>query len=136
MGGAAYKGSFSICTDRNLVVAKVSGAWSKYTAEQYVREFKSRVQSFSSQNWWQMVLLEDWILGTPEIEPIIKDLSIWNFAHHLRATAFVSDVNSLKRFQLEKILVDMPDDYQRQFFSNQKDAYDWLEAQGLSRPNL
>lgn len=131
MGDTAYKGSFNIYVENNLLLAIVTGAWNKKTALRYVDEFKQHVAQFGGGDWGQIVFLENWILGTPDIEPVIESLANWNLARNLKATAFVTNENSLKQYQLENMLVDKPQGYQRQYFSGEQEARTWLRQFGL-----
>ncbi len=131
MSNTSYKGSYKITVQNNLLSVVASGAWNKKTAIKYVAEFKSQVETFQGKKWGQIVYLDNWILGTPEIEPIIEALAEWNLTTNLGATAFVTNENSLKQYQLENMLADKPDGYQRRYFSDKEEAITWLEQLGF-----
>ena len=136
MTNSEYKGSYKLSVVNNVLVAEGTGVSSKKLAEQYASEFKSCARNLSENDWCQIVLLHNWVIGTPEIEPVFRKLSRWNITHNLRATAFVCDENSLKRFQLESMYMETPDYYHRGFFDNQESAFKWLVSLGFVTGNL
>lgn len=131
MSNHDYKGSFKIWTEGNVLFASVTGAWSQDTALRYVKEFKQQVEGFSGNEWAQLVSLDNWILGTPEIEPIITELANWNLARALRCTGFVHSAHSLRHYQIENMLVEEFENYTRKHFETEEEAFEWLKDQGF-----
>ena len=131
MNQAHYKGNFSIRIEHNVLFAVVSGAWSASTAKRYVKQFKQKVEEADCHEWAQIVFLENWILGTPDIEPIIAELSAWFMDKNLKATAFINKDAPHKEFQLENMLIEKPQGYQRQYFQKEADAIAWLAQLGF-----
>ena len=125
------KASFKLSVHNNLVRSEFTGQWSKKTAQRYNAETRERVQPIKHQPWGHLVLLEDWLLGTPEFEPIIIDLVTWCFHNNVKATAIVFPDNALKSYQLSKLKLFEAEDERVKYFNNQTDAKNWLAAKGF-----
>lgn len=72
-----YHGHFKLWQENQLLFAEIHGAWSMETALDYVAQLKQRVQSMDGKPWARIVYLEQWQLGTPDFEQVMKDLMQW-----------------------------------------------------------
>jgi len=55
-----------------VLLGKASGTWNIETALRFSLEFRQLALSLNTSKWAHIMYLEDWQLGTPEIEPIVK----------------------------------------------------------------
>ncbi len=91
-----YHGHFKLWQENQLLFAEIHGAWSMETALDYVAQLKQRVQSMDGKPWARIVYLEQWQLGTPDFEQVMKDLMQWCVLHQLKYTAYVFHPHIIK----------------------------------------
>ena len=125
------KASFKVSVSKNVVRCSLNGKWNVYTARRFDIEMRTVVQSIKTQPWGHLVLLDEWVLGTPEFEPVIFELVSWCFRNNVKATALVFPENALKAFQLGKVGLRKFEDDRVMHFSDEKRAIDWLASKGF-----
>lgn len=128
----AYQGKFKIWRDNRVLLSVVSGAWDMSEAVLYSSELKKQAEPLIGQPWAHMVLLDDWVLGTPDIEPIIGTLADWCHQNQLLKIAHVYAKNMLKSYQLDKMVEEKKGIWVRKRFDSQQEAFDWMEHQGFA----
>lgn len=129
-----YHGHFKLWQENQLIVAEVCGAWSVETAQDYATQLKELALSINGRPWARVVYLDQWQLGTPDFEKVMKDLMSWCVSHQLKYTAYVLQPNHLKEHQLAKLINQANYTSQKRIFTNQQDALDWLNSVGFALP--
>ncbi|KRS22088.1 hypothetical protein AAY72_05005 [Alishewanella sp. WH16-1] len=124
--------AFQIWVENRVVLACIRGCWDRFSAEDYSRAFKAAASRLTGQPWAHIVYLDDWQLGTPDIEPIVQELVGWCLQNGLIVTAQVYCPHSVKRYQLDKMIIEKTPTFERRGYANEDDAFNWLEQQGFS----
>jgi hypothetical protein len=123
---------FSLWRDQQLILAVISGGWSKLDAEDYQAQFIQLALPIIDQPWAHIVYLDNWQLGIPEIEPVIQQLVAWCIQHNLRYAAQVYCPHMIKKYQLDRMIVERTDTFEKRAFSAQQDAFQWLKSVGFT----
>lgn len=122
---------FSLWRENRIILAKANGSWSRFTAEDYASQFKALAMPLAGEDWAHIVYLDNWQLGAPEIEPVVKDLVSWCLQNGLRFTAQVYCPNMVKQYQLDRMIIDSTSQFEKRVYPNQQDAFAWLESLGF-----
>lgn len=125
-------GHFDLWLDNNVVLARAKGQWNEEMAQVFSSEFKRISAPLIHKNWAHIVYLDDWELGTPDLEPIIIDLVTWLIEHNLKRTAQVYSPNMLKKFQMDRMVKETLGEFQRHVFPTEEEAFAWLQQEGYS----
>jgi len=126
-----YNPKFTIWLDNNVLIAMVKGSWTEQDAKDYARDFKASATPLTGSDWAHIVYLDNWQLGAPEIEPVVKDLVSWCLQNSLRYTAQVYCPNMVKQYQLDRMIIDNSSQFEKRVYPNQQDAFAWLESLGF-----
>ena len=124
------KGSFDLWQTDNILNASITGLWNSSVASQYRSAFVKHASMLSHAPWAHVVYLDNWVLGTPEIEPIIQGLVKWCNNNNLAFAAHVYSRNMLKEYQLNKMLVSDQNRFVLCHFDELESAVNWLIANG------
>lgn len=113
--------------DTHCIYAVVIGGWDEETAHQFCGEFKKLAQTFNGQPFAHLVLLQDFTVGIPAIEPIIQQLVNQLIEQNLQyvAQVFPPCNYSLSKYQLDKMTISNQE-FEKQAFNNQHEAINWL----------
>lgn len=130
-----YNPKFKIWRDNKVLIAMVKGSWGERDAEDFARELKAVVTPLLGEDWASVILLDNWQLGVPGIEPVIKDLVRWKIARGLCYSAHVYWPSTVKEFQLDRMVKEVPDRFEVQRFMQPQQAFDWLETHGFQTDN-
>ena len=130
-----YNPKFKIWLDQKVLIAKVKGSWNQQDAEDFAREFKVVVSPLLDHDWASVILLDNWQLGVPGIEPVIKDLVSWKISRGLRYSAHVYWPSIVKEFQLERMVQNVKGRFEMQTFKQPEEAFDWLASKGFTTDN-
>jgi hypothetical protein len=130
-----YNTKFKIWLDQKVLIAMVNGSWGQQDAEAYAHEFKAVAAPLCGNDWANITLLENWQLGVPGIEPIIKDLVSWTIEHGLRYSAHVYWPSTVKEFQLERMVKMVEGRFEKQKFNHPEEAFNWLASHGFNTDN-
>lgn len=125
-------GHFDLWVDNNVILARAKGQWNEEMAQVFSSEFKRISQPLILQNWAHIVYLDDWELGTPDLEPIIIDLVTWLIEHNLKRTAQVYSPNMLKTFQMDRMVKETLGEFERRIFPTEEEAFAWLQQEDYS----
>ena len=123
---------FRIWREQRVVLAVANGGWNRFTAEDYAKEFKAVAKPLTGSDWAHIVYLDNWQLGVPEIEPVITELVGWCLDKGLRYTAQVYCPNMVKRYQLDKMIVDNSQRLEKRVYPNEQQALAWLSSVGFA----
>jgi hypothetical protein len=121
------QGSFELWRTDDVLNASLSGIWNGTVASQYRSEFIKQASMIAHAPWAHIVYLDSWILGTPEIEPIIQGLVKWCNNNNLAFAAHVYSRNMLKEYQLNKMLVSDQNRFELCHFDELESAISWLK---------
>lgn len=124
---------FTLWVEQRVLLSIVRGGWSELTAHDYCAMFKSTAKPLlqSGEPWAHLVYLDDWGLGCPEIEPIIRGLAGWAVGNGLSYFAQVYSPNMVKQYQLDRMLVSPTGQCEKRLFPHPDEAIAWLTAQGF-----
>lgn len=122
---------FQLWHEQHVILAVVNGSWDRRTAEEYALEFKKLATTLFDSPWAHIVYLDQWELGVPEIEPVIKELVQWCITHNLRFAAQVYCPHMVKRYQLERMIVERTEHFERRVYPTQYEAFQWLASEGF-----
>ena len=125
-------GYFDMRIDNQVLLARLKGQWNKEMASAYSKRMKEMAQHFNDQTWAHIVYLDDWELGTPELEPVINELVTWVINHGLTRTAQVFKASMLKKSQMDRMVKERLGHFERQAFSTEEQAFHWLEQEGFA----
>ena len=123
---------FVVWREQRVILARASGSWNHFTAEDYASEFKALAMSLTGDDWAHIVYLNNWELGAPAIEPIVKELVNWCLQHGLRYAAQVYCLNMVKRYQLDRMVIDSNELFEKRVYPDQQDAFAWLARVGFA----
>ncbi len=123
---------FQLWREQQVIMAVVNGSWDRRTAEEYMAEFKKLAAPFRGSDWAHLVYLEKWELGVPGIEPVIKELVQWCIQHKLRYVAHIYCPHMVKQYQLNRMIIDDSEVFEKRVYPNQQEAFAWLAAKGFS----
>lgn len=124
--------AFQVWTENQVLLACVRGCWDRQAALDYTKAFKVAAAKFKGQPWAHIVYLDDWQLGTPDIEPIVQELVTWCLHNGLVLTAHVYCPHSVKRYQLDKMIIEKSLTFERRVYAEQQQAFNWLAEQGFA----
>lgn len=124
-------GSFNIDVSGTILSASLSGSWNMQMANAFASAFKSEAQPLVGKPWGHLVLLDDWDLSGPEIQPVIEELVTWCIEQGLVRAAHVYSESMLKKYYLNKLVLEEMEDFQRHSFRDQQSAIAWLSAEGF-----
>lgn len=130
-----YLNRYQLWIENNVLLACICGSWDRRAAEDYSKAVKAAVSKFKDQRWAHIVYLDDWQLGTPEIEPIVQELVTWCLHNGLVLTAQVYCPHSVKRFQLDKMIIEQTLTFERRVYDNEQQAFNWLAERGFGVNN-
>ena len=123
---------FRLWCEQRVVLAVANGSWNRFTAEDYAKEFKAVAKPLIGSDWAHIVYLDNWELGVPEIEPIITELVGWCLDNGLRYTAQVYCPNMVKRYQLDKMISDNSNRFEKRVYPNELQAIAWMASVGFN----
>ena len=130
-----YHPKFKIWLDNKVLIAMVKGSWSQQDAEDFAREFKAVVSPLLRDKWASVILLDNWQLGVPGIEPVIKALVSWKISHGLRYSAHVYWPSIVKEFQLDRMVKSVEGRFEVEKFEDPDNAFEWLANKGFPTDN-
>jgi len=125
-------GSYELKVINRVLIAKIIGAWNREEGEQYFSELKRITRHLIQSPWAMVVYIDDWQLGTPGSDEVTLKLIQWLATHKLQLVAEIYSPNVLKKMHIQRMVNSSKSDINRQYFSDDKDAFAWLETQGFS----
>lgn len=125
---------FQLWREQQVILAAVNSSWDRRTAEEYMREFTKLAAPLTDSPWAHLVYLEKWQLGVPEIEPVIQELVQWCINNNLRFVAQVYCPHMVKQYQLNRMIIDNSEIFEKRVYPTQQEAFSWLASQGFHIP--
>lgn len=123
-------GNFDIWLDNRVLLTRVYEQSNIEFAIEYVEAFQKIAQPLIQGEWAHIAYLDSWGLAPPETERSILQLGAWAGPRGLKRVALVFAPNKLKAFQLERMIPNNIPGFERRFFSNEAEAFAWLEHEG------
>lgn len=132
---------FTLWTEQQVLLAVVRGGWNERTALDYAEAFKAAAKPLLGDDWAHIVYLDDWELGGPEIEPVVRGLVNWCVNNGLRHAAHVYSPNMVKQYQLNKMVSDTirlsaTEQFEKRVYSTDLEAFAWLHQLGFATESL
>lgn len=124
-------GSYELTVNNRVLIAKIIGAWNKEEGEQYFRELKQVTQDIIHEPWAMVIYLDQWELGTPGSDEVTLQLIQWLSKNKLAMTAEVYSPQLLKKLHVERLVNNANFEIDRQCFTDDQEAFDWLASQGF-----
>ncbi|MCC2616747.1 hypothetical protein LJ739_10885 [Aestuariibacter halophilus] len=128
------RGKFELRFEAPLLISCVRGQWNGQTAKRYADQLVQIIDKQAQGPWANLVLMDDWGLGTPDIEPEIRALVDWCFHQGGTRVALVYRQHPVKHFQLDRMMRKQRGDFLRESFEHWQDALVWLDQQGFACP--
>jgi hypothetical protein len=128
----APHGDFKLHISNNIILARLTGAWNEECAKNFSQAFRQHVKLLKKSKWGHLVFLDDWEISVPEIIPIVTDLATFCINNDLEKSAQVASESMMKKMYLEKMAVEKHDTFERQIFSDQGKAIEWLNSYGFT----
>ena len=125
-------GHYDLWRDNTVVLARIKGQWNDDMARQFAAAFTEITKPLISHDWAHISYLDEWELATPEVEPIITTLAEFFIANGLKRIAQVYNPNTLKAFQMGRMIRTSIGAFQLRAFPEEGEAFSWLKAEGFS----
>ena len=125
------RGQFELTIYGNILFTRVKGEWNQIIAERFDVEFRNKIESLKNSDWAHIIHLEEWMLGTPKFEPVIKKLGTWCYFNNVAATALVYQKHVLKDFQVNNLGFHRQDGIEVEQFEHVNDALKSLSSLGF-----
>jgi hypothetical protein len=124
-------GQFKLGAYDNILYARLNGSWNEETAFLFSKKFKALIEKSMPQRWAHIVFMDDWELGVPEIEPIVKELVDWCIARGLVCAAQVFSRSMIVKYQIDKMVTENSGVFSRKQFTDEHAAISWLRDKGF-----
>ncbi|MFT5675970.1 MAG: hypothetical protein ACI808_001906 [Paraglaciecola sp.] len=128
-------GDWKIEVCGSVVVQWFSGAWNEEAIISYVKEFRSKATPLVDKEWAILSIFEDWELGVPAIARHVEEHCEWFKANGCIKDCHVYTPNAPKEMQLESLIPQTDEYYERQVFTNTEEAVAWLASCGFVTVN-
>jgi hypothetical protein len=125
-------GEFKLHVSNNIILARLTGAWNEECANDFSQALRKHVKLLNNPKWGYLVFLDDWEISVPDIIPIVTDLATFCINNGLEKSAQIASESMMKKMYLEKMAVEKHDIFERQIFSEQDKAIEWLNSYGFT----
>jgi hypothetical protein len=120
-------GEWKIEVNNKVLIQWFSGSWNEEAIITYVKEFRQKAAPLIGFDWAILSVFDAWELGVPEIEPHVIEHCQW-----FKDNGCIKDCNiylpsEIKKRQLEKMLPQTEENYERLIFDDIDKAIDWLD---------
>ncbi|WJG08152.1 hypothetical protein [Aliiglaciecola sp. LCG003] len=122
---------YSIWQEDNVIFIYSVGLWGKSTAERFSRDYTKMREPLVGKPWSVINHSKNWVLGTPEIEPILGKLAKPEDNDGLVVSIRIVSENALAQFQMKKITENIPKSYFRMSFIEEVEAFNCLKEHGF-----
>lgn len=119
-------GEFTLDIEDDLLVLRAHGDWNKEASLKLQQQVQAAVNNaFNGQDFYILVCVTDWF-PTHDSLAILSELTHWGLQNGLRAEALCIQGKLASEVIFKEILPIETDGYQRDNFSNEYAARDWL----------
>lgn len=123
---------YSLWRENNVIFIYSVGLWGKSHAERFYRDYIALRARVSANPWAVISHSQNWILGSPDIEPILATLAKPEDNIGLVVSIRIINDNALTQFQLKKITKNVPQSYTTLSFTDEKEAFVSLQEYGFT----
>ncbi|WP_022668669.1 hypothetical protein [Desulfospira joergensenii] len=117
----------------NLLYVKSFLSWDERVSKRFARDTLGIVQKCYREKPWAVLHdMEEWQLGTPEIEEILSELLNTELTNTHTHHALAVGTSQIKKWQIENIVKDISR-YKIRLFKTSEDAEKWLISLGYDR---
>jgi len=131
----AIDGSWKIEVNNNVILQWFECSWNEEAAIAYIKEFKKVTSQLATRPWAILSVLEDWELGTPEIEKHISAIAAWFIENGCTHDCHIYSRSDLKKMQLDKMIPYKEVSYERRTFGDFNESVEWLKSEGFQLSN-
>jgi len=124
-------GQWKLEVNNKVLLQWFEGSWNEEATLAYMKEFKEVAQPLISEDWAILSIFDDWDLGVPDIEPHIIEHCQWFKDNSCIKDCHVYSPSAVKKMQLESIIPQTEENYERLVFSNLDEATSWLKECGF-----
>jgi len=124
-------GEWKIEVHGNVIVQWFSGCWNEEAIIAYVKEFREKATSLQGEKWAIISSFNDWELGVPEIDKHVEEHCRWFKANGCIKDCHIYTPNAVKEMQLERLIPQTDEYYERQVFTSPNEAIAWLATYGF-----
>ena len=123
---------YTMWLEDNVIFIYSVGLWGKSTAERFSQDYTSLRARLNGKPWSVISHSKDWVLGSPDIEPILANLGKPEDNRQLVVSIRIIDENTLSQFQINKITDRIPQNYLRLNFTDEAKAFKSLQEHGFN----
>lgn len=128
-------GRYRVERFERVVLSVVQDAWNAETVEGYGRAFRATVRDAAFEEPWALIVdARQWRLATPEVGPVLAELSRWKERHGMTAAAYLNDDSDLKRAFAESEIAAAYLRAEMRIFDAPEPALRWLTGLGFAIP--
>jgi hypothetical protein len=124
-------GDWKIEVYDSVVVQRFSGCWNEEAIIAYVKEFRTKVTPLIDKDWAILSIFEDWEFGVPEIDKHVEEHCNWFKANGCVKDCHIYTLSAAKEMQLERLIPQTDESYERQVFTHSEEAIKWLGNYGF-----
>ncbi len=124
-------GTWDIKVNNHVVIQSFAGCWNEEAAIAYIEDFRLKVAPLIGQEWAIMSLFDNWELAVPEIGKHVEEHCNWFKTNGCIKDCHVYSPCAFKEMQLEQLIPQTDDSYERQVFAKVEDAIAWLSSCGF-----
>lgn len=115
-----------------VLVTQTAGAWNLPAMELFCQEYLQQIEPICEQPWASLLLIDQFELGVPEFEPLLKALLHNLTERNLVREAAVFSGGYLREQQMQRNLPLHKTAYQRRNFTDIEQACHWLQREGFA----
>ena len=123
---------YSMWREENVIFIYSVGMWGQSQAERFCRDFTTLRASVSNKPWAVISHSKDWILGSPDIEPILASLAIPEDNINLVVSIRIINESAITQYQLKKITKNISQSYTTLNFTDETAAFSSLQDHGFT----
>lgn len=124
-------GNWTIEVYDRVIITCTSGAWNKEAMQEFCAEYRRKAAPILGAPWASLLMIDNWELGVPEFEPLLKSHLNWATENGLSREAAVFEGGHLREEQMRRNIPTNGPFYQRKNFRTLQQASGWLEGQGF-----
>ncbi len=132
---SANTSHYEISYHDNTVDVKAFGCWEERVTDHFFLEVRSIIEKEKPSSWVFLIDATQMDIGTIAFQQSVKKWIDILILKNLIATLFVVKEFDLLQYQLEMMNVEK-ENYKRRFFTNKRDAIQWLENNRQPHENL
>ena len=127
-------GQFKIRLINQIMEMTLSEAWNEECAIEAIKQFKTNARNLLPHKWACLIILDNWKLATPDVEPLVLELQKWCTENNqsVEATVLGREIIHAKQYQMDHYLFGMENTIEQKYFSTKDEALKWLKTKGFT----